>query len=100
MLYIQAVEWWERAAQEATERGAPLEALRLFGRAAALADALAAGGAEDDKVSRLTVPASECRSFQQRSGGGVPDRNNLFLPLASMGAPGAAPLEQPVERVS
>ena len=40
MLPPQAVDWWERAAGEALERGAQLEALRLFGekRLSALPD--------------------------------------------------------------
>ncbi len=47
---VQAVDWWERAGQEALERGAQLEALRLFARAAGLADALHAEDAAHDQV--------------------------------------------------
>lgn len=51
---LQAVDWWERAAGEALERGAQLEALRLLGRAAGLADSLHDNEQETDKVRAAT----------------------------------------------
>lgn len=35
---VKAVEWWERAALEAVESGAPTEAMRMFQRAADIAE--------------------------------------------------------------
>ena len=45
------MDWWEEAAQQALERGAQLEALGLFRRAAAVADAFHAGDSHADEAS-------------------------------------------------
>jgi hypothetical protein len=56
----QAADWWERAANEALERGAQLEALHLFGRAATLAEALHDNDQEANKVWRTCLELTSC----------------------------------------